>query len=99
MPLAPVAPDLETQRRSDVQPRQLWPHKVVVLNCQCHSFDDVEVALVRIIGMSRERAHQHAWEAHTTGASVVAREPKERAEHYATRLKARGLRVTVEADT
>ncbi len=81
------------------QSRALRPHKVVVLDCQCHTFDDVEVALCRVIpGMSRPKAHQHAWEIHTTGASVVAWAPKERAELYQEELAARGLRVTIEPD-
>ncbi|MBA2449122.1 MAG: ATP-dependent Clp protease adaptor ClpS [Chloroflexi bacterium] len=71
----------------------------IVLDCQCHTFDDVEIALCRVIaGMTRQKAHQHAWEIHTTGASVVARAPKERAEHYQEQLAARGLRVTIEPD-
>ena len=70
-----------------------------VLDCQCHTFDDVEIALCRVIpGMTRDKAHQHAWEIHTTGASVVARAPKERAELYQEQLAARGLRVTIEPD-
>jgi ATP-dependent Clp protease adapter protein ClpS len=57
------------------------------------------VALCRIIsGMTRPKAHQHAWEIHTSGASVVARAPKERAELYHEQLAARGLRVTIEPD-
>jgi ATP-dependent Clp protease adapter protein ClpS len=48
--------------------------------------------------MTRPKAHQHAWEIHTTGASVVARAPKERAELYEAQLKAHGLRVTIEPD-
>jgi ATP-dependent Clp protease adapter protein ClpS len=48
--------------------------------------------------MSRDKAHQHAWEIHTTGASVVACAPKERAELYQEQLAARGLRVTIEPD-
>jgi ATP-dependent Clp protease adaptor protein ClpS len=72
----------------------------VVLDCQCHSFDDVEVALCRIIpGMTRPKAHEHAWEIHTTGASVVATAPRERAEHLGGQLRQRGLRVTVEMDS
>lgn len=71
---------------------------MVVLDCQCHSFDDVETALCRVIGMSRDRAHAHAWEIHSTGASVVATAPREKAEHYGQQLSARGLRVTVEPD-
>src|SRR3954447_2124274 len=90
-------PDLDRDQR--VQPRALRPHKVVVLDCDCHTFDDVEIALCRVIpGMSRDKAHQHAWEIHTTGASVVARAPKERAELYQEQLAARGLRVTIEPD-
>jgi ATP-dependent Clp protease adapter protein ClpS len=65
----------------------------------CHTFDDVENALCRFIpGMTRQRAHEHAWEVHTTGASVVATAPKEEAEHYAQGLQSRGLRVSVEED-
>ena len=90
-------PDLE--RDQDVKPKALRPHKVIVLDCNCHTFDDVEIALCRIIpGMTRQKAHQHAWEIHTTGASVVARAPKERAELYQEQLAARGLRVTIEPD-
>jgi ATP-dependent Clp protease adaptor protein ClpS len=90
-------PDVEQDYRT--QPRALRPYKVIVLDCQCHTFDDVEIALCRVIpGMSRDKAHQHAWEIHTTGASVVARAPKERAELYQEQLAARGLRVTIEPD-
>jgi ATP-dependent Clp protease adapter protein ClpS len=90
-------PDLDQRR--DVLPKALRPYKVVVLDCSCHSFDDVENALCRIIpGMTRDKAHQHAWEIHTSGASVVARAPKERAEHFQAQLSARGLRVTIEPD-
>src|SRR4051794_24519832 len=90
-------PDLD--RDQGVKPKALRPYKVVVLDCSCHTFDDVEIALCRVIpGMSRQKAHQHAWEIHTTGASVVARAPKERAEHFQEQLAARGLRVTIEPD-
>ena len=91
------APDLDADR--DIRPKALRPHKVIVLDCNCHTFDDVEIALCRVIpGMTRSKAHQHAWEIHTTGASVVARAPKERAELYQEQLAARGLRVTIEPD-
>jgi ATP-dependent Clp protease adapter protein ClpS len=69
------------------------------LNCNCHSFDDVERALCRYIPrMTRAQAHAHANEIHTTGASVVATAPKETAEHYGAGLRSRGLRVRVEED-
>jgi ATP-dependent Clp protease adaptor protein ClpS len=92
-----VQPDVDEDVRARL--RALPPFKVVVLDCNCHTFDDVEIALCRVIPrMTREKAHQHAWEIHTTGASVVARAPKERAEHFQQQLAARGLRVTIEPD-
>jgi ATP-dependent Clp protease adaptor protein ClpS len=88
-------PDLESLARIAA----FRPHKVVVLDCNCHTFDDVERALMRYIpGMTWEQAHRHANEVHFTGASVVARAPKERAEHMGQGLKACGLRVSVEPD-
>ena len=48
--------------------------------------------------MTRAKAHQHAWEVHTTGASVVARTPKEQAEFFQQKLAGYGLRVTIEPD-
>jgi ATP-dependent Clp protease adaptor protein ClpS len=90
-------PDVDEAR--DVKSKALRPYKVVVLDCNCHTFDDVEIALCRVIpGMTRAKAHQHAWEIHTTGASVVARAPKERAELFQEQLASRGLRVTIEPD-
>jgi len=88
-------PDIDEEQLT----RLLPPYRVVVLDCSCHTFEDVEIALCRVIaGMTRQKAHQHAWEIHTSGASVVARAPKERAEHYQEQLTARGLRVTIEPD-
>ena len=79
--------------------RQLRPHKVIVLDCMCHSFDDVERALCHFIPrMTSELAHAHATEVHTTGASVVAAAPKDEAEHYGAGLRSRGLRVRIEED-
>jgi ATP-dependent Clp protease adaptor protein ClpS len=90
-------PDLDDEVRARLQ--QIPPYRVVVLDCQCHTFDDVELALCRVIPrMTREKAHQHAYEIHTTGASVVARAPKERAELYQEKLAGHGLRVTIEPD-
>ena len=90
-------PDLEIDQERLT--RLLPPYRVVVLDCSCHTFDDVEVALCRVIpGMNRAKAHQHAYEIHNTGASVVARAPKERAELYQEKLAGYGLRVTIEPD-
>jgi ATP-dependent Clp protease adapter protein ClpS len=88
-------PDVDEETLTRILP----PFRVVVLDCSCHSFDDVEIALCKVIpGMSRSKAHQHAYEIHTTGASIVARAPKEQAEMYQERLAGFGLRVTIEPD-
>jgi ATP-dependent Clp protease adaptor protein ClpS len=100
VPTAPATPDLDLDLEVLRHAQQFRPHKVVVLDCQCHSFDDVEHALCRVVpAMSRSKAHAHAWEIHTTGASVVATAPRERAEHFGTQLAGFGLRVTVELDS
>ena len=97
---APTTPDIGIDPDVLSRVRQLRPHKVVVLDCQCHTFDDVELALCRVVpGMTRPKAHAHAWEIHTTGASVVATAPLERAEHMGGQLRRRGLRVSVEQDS
>jgi ATP-dependent Clp protease adapter protein ClpS len=49
--------------------------------------------------MTRDKANAHAWEIHTTGASVVATAPLERAEHFGGQLRRRGLRVRIEQDS
>jgi ATP-dependent Clp protease adaptor protein ClpS len=100
VPPAPATPDITFDPEVLSRVRQLRPHKVVVLDCQCHTFDDVEQALCQVIpGMTQTRANGHAWEIHTTGASVVATAPRERAEHFGGQLRRRGLRVKVELDT
>jgi ATP-dependent Clp protease adapter protein ClpS len=48
--------------------------------------------------MTHPKANEHAWEIHTSGSSVVASAPKERAEHFGDSLAGFGLRVTVEPD-
>jgi ATP-dependent Clp protease adapter protein ClpS len=94
-----TTPDVDIDLERLASARQLRPHKVVVLDCMCHSFDDVESALCRYIPrMTWELAHAHATEIHTTGASVVATAPREQAEHYSAGLRSRGLRVRVEED-
>jgi len=96
---APSTPDIHLDPDVLSRVRQLRPYKVVVLDCQCHTFDDVERALCQVIaGMTRPKANAHAWEIHTTGASVVATAPRERAEHYGAELRRHGLRVSVESD-
>jgi ATP-dependent Clp protease adapter protein ClpS len=75
-----VRPDL------DVQHKKLPLFHVIVHNCDCHSFDDVIVGLVRIVGMSFREAARKAAEVDHFGRAVVATTHKEAAEMYAARL-------------
>ena len=95
---AEVTPDLD--RDAIANTRQLRPWKVLVLDCNCHSFRDVEIALcVCVPGMTLDRAKALAVEIDGTGSAVVATVPRELAEHIADGLGRRGLRVRVESDS
>jgi len=67
------------------QPLPLF--NVIVHNCNCHSFDDVIIAFVRIINLSPADASQKAFEIDYHGRAIVATVHEELAELYADRLK------------
>lgn len=67
------------------QPLPLY--NVIVHNCNCHTFDDVIVAFVRIINMNPVEASQKAFEIDYHGRAIVATVHEELAELYADRLK------------
>jgi ATP-dependent Clp protease adaptor protein ClpS len=99
MALPAIRPDIGTKPDfdADILVKRLPPYKVVVHDSPVHTFDDVIKVLCRVVdGMTAERAFQHANEIHTTGASVVATVPKERAEHYQQGIGSIGLKVSIE---
>ena len=69
--------------------------KTILLNCECHSFDEVEVQLQKAIRCSLSQARKFAWEVHTKGSAVVYSGPKERCEAVAMVLEDIGLVVKV----
>src|SRR5438067_763508 len=88
-----VSPDFD----AEILVKRLPPYKVIVHDSPVHTFQDVIVVLCRVVdGMTAERALGHATEIHTTGASVVATVPKERAEHYQEGIASIGLKVSIE---
>lgn len=68
------------------EPRHRRPWHVAVLNCDCHSFDDVILGLMRILGMNYYAAQVMADRIHRTGMAIVATTDRERAEVLADRL-------------
>ncbi len=67
--------------------------KVVLLNCNCHSFTDVEDALVKVIRCSSEKAKEFALKVHKEGQAVVFVGHKEQAEFKYFHLKKAKLEV------
>lgn len=61
--------------------------KTILLNCECHTFDQVERQLIKAIHCSISRAREIAWKVHTTGSEIVYTGPRERCEAVASVLE------------
>jgi ATP-dependent Clp protease adaptor protein ClpS len=61
--------------------------KVVLFNCDCHSFDEVERQLMKAIHCSLARARECSWEVHSRGSAVVCSGHRERCEAVAAVLE------------
>jgi len=95
-----------TERREDISTSEgvVLPRKVVLHNCDCHTFGQVIFALVKTLNISADHAEQIAWSVHLTGAAVVYEGDVERCELVAKELEAWAgpgstglpLKVTVE---
>lgn len=69
--------------------------RVVLFNCDCHTFDDVERQLIKAIRCSLSTARRFSWEVHSRGEAVVYEGPLERCEAVAGVLEDIRLRVRV----
>jgi ATP-dependent Clp protease adaptor protein ClpS len=70
--------------------------KVVLWNCSCHTFDQVESLLIKAIHCGLAKARAIAMTIHTQGKSVIFSGHKERCELVASILQDGGLKVTLE---
>jgi ATP-dependent Clp protease adapter protein ClpS len=70
--------------------------KVVLLNCDCHTFDEVERQLMKAIHCTLSRARRLSWEVHSKGSAVVYSGPGERCEAVAAVLE--DIRLAVKID-
>lgn len=57
--------------------------RVVLFNCECHTFDEVERQLQKATRCSLSQARGYSHEVHTKGSAVVYRGPRERCEAVA----------------
>lgn len=69
--------------------------KTILLNCDCHTFDEVERQLIKAVRCSLSRAREISAEVHNKGAAVVYEGPRERCEAVASALEDIRLRVKV----
>ena len=71
------------------------PWKVVLFNCDCHTFDEVENVVIKATRCTLSRARQISNEVHVKGSAVVYDGPLERCEAVADVIGSVGLRVKV----
>ena len=57
--------------------------RVVLFNCECHSFDEVERQLIKAVHCSLSQARSWSWEVHNKGSAVVYKGAQERCEAVA----------------
>ncbi len=69
--------------------------RVVLFNCDCHSFDEVERLVVQATRCSLARAREISNEVHTKGSAVVYKGVRERCEAVADVIGSTGLQVKV----
>lgn len=69
--------------------------KVLLFNCECHTFDEVERQLMKATRCSLSRARELAWKVHSEGLAVVYSGPTERCEAAAAVLEDIRLKVKV----
>lgn len=69
--------------------------RVILFNCDCHTFDEVERQLMKAIHCSLARARRFSWEVHSKGSAVVYQGHLERCEAVASVLEDIRLLVKV----
>ena len=71
------------------------PWKVLLFNCDCHTFDEVENVVMKATRCTLSRARQISNEVNSRGSAVVYDGPLERCEAVAEVIASIGLRVKV----
>jgi ATP-dependent Clp protease adaptor protein ClpS len=72
------------------------PWMVILYNCECHTFDEVEYILQKATGCSLEKAEAVAMEVHTRGRSICYSGEFEECERVTTIIAS--IRLQVEMD-
>jgi ATP-dependent Clp protease adaptor protein ClpS len=88
--------ELPNEREQATTPGQGGPYVVILYNCDCHTFEQVEEQLQKATGCSQEKAEAFAIEVDTTGRAIVFSGSDEECEKVADIL--RQIRLQVETD-
>ena len=88
------AESVEETVSEDIGTASGW--KTILLNCDCHTFDQVERQLIKAVRCSLSQARKFSMEVHSTGSAIVFRGPRERCEAVAMVLEDIGLLTRVE---
>ena len=72
------------------------PWVVILYDCDCHTFDQVETILQKVTGCSLEKAEAIAWEVHTKGRAICFSGTQEECERVARIIAS--IRLQVETD-
>lgn len=71
------------------------PWKVVLYNCSCHTFDEVEKIVIKAVNCTLSRARAISNEVHTRGSAAIYEGHRERCEAVAEVVASVGLKVKV----
>ena len=74
----------------------VFSHKVILFNCNCHTFDEVISQLIKATQCLVSRAHEIAKTAHMTGRAIAYSGNKEKCETVSKILEEIGLKTTIE---
>lgn len=70
--------------------------KTILFNCECHTFQDVAIQLMKATRCTYEKGLQLANVVHLTGSAIVYSGPRERCEAVADVLENIGLQTCVD---
>merc|ERR550532_641404 len=90
--------DLKNQMKEQFENEKWW--RVLLHNDDIHTFEYVTSCLTRVVQhLSRRKAYNITWEAHSSGKATVACVWKTMAEQFCVNLQQLGLTVSIAPDS
>eukprot|EP00931_Biecheleriopsis_adriatica_P087559 TRINITY_DN62001_c0_g1_i1.p1 TRINITY_DN62001_c0_g1~~TRINITY_DN62001_c0_g1_i1.p1 ORF type:complete len:233 (+),score=52.15 TRINITY_DN62001_c0_g1_i1:45-701(+) len=90
--------DLKTQMKAEFEKEKWW--RVLLHNDDIHTFEYVTGCLTKVVQhLTRRKAYNITWEAHSSGKATVACVWKALAEQFCVKLQQDGLTVSIAPDS